>query len=306
LFIPRLQILSHVNKTDINSLQWHVPDTSQIAKTEEGDLIKYGRELIAQTSVFLGPKGKVAKISNGMNCQNCHLAAGTVAFGNAFFAVASTYPKYRDRSGRIESIEFRVNECMERSLNGKKLDSLSREMKAMVAYFKWLGKDVPKGTKPKGTGTEELSFLSRSADPLKGKKIFVSMCQRCHGKNGEGVLAADSVSFTYPPLWGDKSYAISAGMYRLTKLAGFIRNNMPLFTTVNKPVLSVEESWDVAAFIVSQDHPKRFFSYDWPNIATKPADYPFGPYIDGFPERQHKYGPFETIIKKKAQLSVVK
>ncbi len=75
-----------------------------------------------------------------MNCQNCHMAAGTVPFGNSFFAVAATYPKYRERSGKFESIEFRVNECMERSLNGHKLDSLSREMRAMVAYFHWLGK----------------------------------------------------------------------------------------------------------------------------------------------------------------------
>src|SRR6185503_18982383 len=58
------------------------PDTSLIKNEKEAELISYGRELIAHTSDYLGPKGKVAKLSNGMNCQNCHLDAGTKPFGN--------------------------------------------------------------------------------------------------------------------------------------------------------------------------------------------------------------------------------
>jgi len=112
---------------------WQPPDTLSIPHSENGELILYGRELIMNTAKYLGLKGSVAKISNGMNCQNCHLQAGAQLFSNPFSAVASTYPKFRDRSGRIESIEYRINECMERSLNGKKMDSLSREMVAMVA-----------------------------------------------------------------------------------------------------------------------------------------------------------------------------
>lgn len=308
LCIKFLTVSNPTNKTLIKKpasegFEWQMPDTAGIPSTEEGELIRYGRELIVHTALFLGPKGKVKQISNGMNCQNCHIDAGTVAFGNSFFAVASTYPKYRDRSGRLESIEFRINECMERSLNGQKLDSLSREMRAMVAYFKWLGKGVPKGTKPIGTGTEELTFLDRPADPEKGEKIYARLCQNCHGKNGEGILSPDLAFYYYPPLWGKNSYTVSAGMYRLTRLAGFIRNNMPLLTTADKPLLTIEESWDVAAFISSKYHPKKFFPYDWPNIAAKPVDYPFGPYTDSFTEKQHKYGPFGPIKRKRARLN---
>jgi thiosulfate dehydrogenase len=61
-------------------------------------------------------------------------------YTNNFLTVASTYPKFRERSGRLESVEWRINECMQRSLNGEPLDSLSKEMKAMVAYIKWTGK----------------------------------------------------------------------------------------------------------------------------------------------------------------------
>src|SRR6516225_1175414 len=100
------------------SSRWHAPDSLSIPKTEEGRLISYGRELIKHTSIYLGPKGKVMHTTNGMNCQNCHLEAGTKFFGNNYSAVAATYPRLRDRSGMVESVEKRVNDCIERSLNG--------------------------------------------------------------------------------------------------------------------------------------------------------------------------------------------
>jgi thiosulfate dehydrogenase len=279
--------------------QWLAPDESSIPATPEGDNIRYGRELIVHTAKYLGPKGIIAPLSNGMNCQNCHIEAGTKPFGNCFSAVAATYPKYRDRSGRVESIEFRINECMERSLNGKPLDSTSLEMQAMVAYLKWVGAGVPKGFKPKGAGTHELSFLKRAADTIQGKAVYIDRCQRCHGENGAGVKAEDGASYTYPPLWGANSYNVSAGMYRLSRLAGFIKDNMPFDSAQLGYQLSNEEVWDVAAFINSQPRPQKRFAYDWPNIATKPVDHPFGPYADGFSEQQHKYGPFEPIKEKK-------
>src|SRR5690606_37045308 len=74
---------------------WQAPDTTLIPEDAQGELIRYGHQLIAHTSVYLGPKGKVTPISNGMNCQNCHLKAGTVPFGNNYGKVASTYPKFR-------------------------------------------------------------------------------------------------------------------------------------------------------------------------------------------------------------------
>ena len=279
--------------------EWQAPDTNSIPSSEEGDLIRYGRELIAYTSKYLGPKGIVAQISNGMNCQNCHIDGGSKHFANPFSAVASTYPKYRHRSGKMESVEFRINECMERSLDGKKLDSLSNEMIAMKAYFEWLGKGVPKDVRPRGTGIEELPFMSRAADVDKGKIIYASKCLRCHGENGQGVLIPGSIEYLYPPLWGNNSYNIGAGMFRLTQLAGFIKNNMPFDSTQLGYKLTNEDAWDVAAFVNSQPRPQKIFSYDWPNIAGKPIDYPYGPYIDSFSEMQHKYGPFAPIKKAK-------
>src|SRR6187402_2752119 len=121
---------------------WTAPDTSTIPFTSEGKIIRYGRELIAHTAKYLGPNGKVKSISNGMNCQNCHLNAGTKPFGNNYGSVASLYPKFRARSDSEESIEKRVNDCIERSLNGTALDDQSNEMRAIVSYIKWLGSNV--------------------------------------------------------------------------------------------------------------------------------------------------------------------
>ncbi len=279
--------------------EWVAPDTNSIAATNEGSLIRYGRDLIANTANYLGPKGSVAHVSNGMNCQNCHINAGAKPYGNCFSAVASTYPTFRPRSGKVESIEFRINDCMQRSLNGKTIDSLSKEMRAMVAYLKWIGKDVPKGVKPKGAGSEDLPFMERPADPVKGKLVFMANCQKCHQQNGEGLLKPDAVSYLYPPLWGPHSYNVGAGLYRLTKFAGFVKNSMPFGATHEKPQITNEEAWDVAAFVNSQPRPIKSFPQDWPKLETKSIDYPYGSYTDSFTEKQHKYGPFAPIKKAK-------
>lgn len=270
-------------------------------------LAQYGRALIENTSYYLGPQGKVAAITNGMNCQNCHLDGGTLPWANNYGAVASTYPKYRDRSGSVETIEKRVNDCLERSLNGKALDSNSKEMRAIVAYMHWLGDDIPKGKKPKGSGIMELKYLDRPADPVKGALVYQNKCQSCHGQDGQGQLNSDGNGYAYPPLWGVHSYNSGAGLFRLSRFAGYVKNSMPFGVDYETTQLTDEEAWDVAAFVNSRPRPSKDLSSDWPDISKKPVDHPFGPYSDGFSEDQHKYGPFEPIVAaRKKQASAKK
>jgi thiosulfate dehydrogenase len=281
---------------------WTAPDINQLPPGEEGDLIRYGRELIVHTATYLGPRGSVRPISNGMNCQNCHLEAGTKFFGNNYSAVASTYPKYRSRSGTLESIEKRVNDCIERSLNGSALDINSREMQAMVSYIKWLGSGVDRGVSPQGTGLPELLYLNRPANKEKGRLVYEQKCVTCHGQNGEGMMQPDNSGWLNPPLWGAKSYNIGAGLYRLSRFAGYVKANMPFGATYNQPQLTDEEAWDVAAFVNSMPRPFKDLSQDWPDVSEKPVDHPFGPYADEFDEVQHKYGPFKPIEERKKVL----
>ncbi|MCS6929867.1 MAG: c-type cytochrome [Saprospiraceae bacterium] len=284
---------------------WEAPDPFLAETDEEADLIAYGRRLIANTQDYFGEKGIVRPGTiNALNCQNCHLDAGTKPFGNNYFAVASTYPQFRARSGSIETIPKRINDCFERSLNGQPLDTNSREMKAIVAYMRWLGTGVPKGEKPYGAGLVQVPFLDRAADPAKGRVVYETKCASCHGPDGQGLPIPGSER-RYPPLWGERSYNQAAGLFRLSRFAGYVKANMPLGASHQNPQLTDEEAWDVAAFVNSMPRPAHpFLDTDWPDIATKPFDHPFGPYADPFPETQHKYGPFKPIVdfyKQKAQ-----
>ena len=278
--------------------------TDNLLEGEEREMVIYGEDIIANTSRYFGPHGSVAPITNGMNCQNCHLNAGKKNWGNNYSVVFSSYPKFRDRSGATETIYKRVSDCFERSLNGTAPDSTSREYKAIYSYIKWLGKDVKKGEKPVGSGIEKISYMDRAADPVKGKGIYTAQCQSCHGANGEGQLSLNGINYEYPPLWGQHSYNDGAGLFRLSNFAGYVKSNMPFNqATHSNPKLSNEEAWDVAAYVNSQPRPKKDLSKDWPDISKKPFDHPFGPYTDGFNETQHKYGPYKPIIAKKEELT---
>jgi thiosulfate dehydrogenase len=294
--ITKEKISGKLNK---EGFEWNMPDTNQLSFTGNDQLIRYGRDLIARTSFYLGPKGKVAAITNGMNCQNCHLDAGTRLWGNNYSAVFSTYPKFRERSGTIENIYKRVNDCIERSLNGKAIDTNSREMQAIYSYMKWLGEKVPAGTTPIAAGIKTIPFLNRAADTIKGRMVYQENCLRCHGPEGKGILNPDYTLYIYPPLWGENSYNTGAGLYRMSRLAGYVKENMPFDAPQRSRFLTDEEAWDVAAFVNSQPHPSKEYKKDWPAISGKPFDYPFGPYVDSFSEQQHKYGPFAPIKQGK-------
>ena len=162
---PSSPASSQENSLSTQEVLWTPPDTADIPATGEGGLIRYGKNLIVHTAKYFGPKGSISQAENGLNCQNCHIAAGTRLFGNSFSKAASAYPKYRPRRNHTVSIAQRINGCMERSMNGKALDSTSREVKALVAYFKWIGKGVDRKTKLFGEGTENLPFLNRAAGP---------------------------------------------------------------------------------------------------------------------------------------------
>ncbi|MDO6436331.1 c-type cytochrome [Cyclobacterium sp. 1_MG-2023] len=294
--VPQGGIIKDSTKEMVTEDNWTAPDKTAMEKAPNAAQLSYGQELISHTSEYLGPEGKVLHISNGMNCQNCHLEAGTIPFGNNFSGVAANYPKIRARSGLSEGIPKRINDCFQRSLNGEALDPSSEEMKAMVAYIKWLGKDVPKGHKPKGSGIYQLGLLNRAADPIQGKTIYEKKCNTCHGTEGQGLKAISSTSYIYPPLWGPSSYNDGAGLYRLSRFAGYVKANMPLGASFKRPLLSDEEAWDLAAYVNSMPRPNKDLSGDWPDISKKPMDHPFGPYADEFSEKQHKYGPYQEII----------
>jgi len=88
-------------------------------------------------------------------------------------------------------------------------------------------------------------------------------------------------------------------MSRLLTAAAYAMHNMPIGTTFNAPMLTDEQAYDVAAYVVSQKRPEKAnLEKDFPIRLQKPIDTPYGPYVDGFSLEQHKYGPFAPIRAK--------
>ena len=47
----------------------------------------------------------------------------------------------------VDTLEDRINGCMERSMNGRALPLDSREMRAFSSYMRWLSTGIPDGAK---------------------------------------------------------------------------------------------------------------------------------------------------------------
>ncbi|MFO7610659.1 MAG: c-type cytochrome, partial [Candidatus Krumholzibacteriia bacterium] len=219
-------------------------------------------------------------------------------FGLPWMGVSQAYPRYRGREDKVAGLDERINGCFERSLNGKAMPLDSREMMAIVAYMDWLSKDMPEDAY--GLATPGFEGPNRKADVEHGEEMYNRFCMSCHGRGGEGyqsMSAGDSGSYIAPALWGDDSYNNGAGMNRLLTTAAFVHSNMPLGTVWNRPEISNEAAYDVAAYLSSKERPKMSgLEDDYPNLEKKAADCPYPPYADEFSQEQHQYGPFQPIM----------
>jgi thiosulfate dehydrogenase len=172
--------------------------------------------------------------------------------------VYGRFPQYRSRSGTVELIEDRVNDCFRRSLNGKGIAADGPDMRDIVTYLAFLSRGVPAAA-PRPAAPSV--FAALTADTGAGAVVFGSQCSSCHGPTGDGTLAA-------PPVWGPSSFNIGAGMARRLTAAAFVRANMPFATP---GTLTDQQALDVAAYLTSRprpDFPDK--QYDWPNGGAPP------------------------------------
>ena len=224
------------------------PHDSLIPDGPMGISIRRGRAILAATRDSLPDQ-----VGNKLRCTSCHFDNGTRADVMPWIGVYGQFPQYRARSGGVQIIEDRINDCFERSMNGKALPSDSRAMRDIVAYMAFLSREIPVGAEVAGQGMPAVKPLN--GDTSRGAKIYATTCARCHGANGQGGVA--------PPAWGSGSYNIGAGMARLRTAAAFVRVSMPY----DKPgTLTDQQAYDVAAYLNSRPRPD--FSgkeKDWPN-----------------------------------------
>jgi thiosulfate dehydrogenase len=205
---------------------------------------------------------------NGLKCRNCHLEGGTTPNAMPYGGLPGLFPLYRPRSGKVISLQERINGCFQRSLNGKPLPFESQEMTALIAYMTWLSKGIPAGAEMEGRGTRKMAPPARKPDPERGWELFLEKCAHCHGEDGQGV-PGEKGQYVFPPLWGDHSFNIAAGMARLNTAAAFVKHNMPY---QQGGTLSDQDAYDIASFFTTQPRPD--FSrkvLDWPH-GGKPSD----------------------------------
>lgn len=292
---PSIQTSAPVMEED----QVEIQDPSTLEPNPYNDMVRYGRDLIHETSLHIGPLAKdPSKVyaGNDLACTNCHLEDGTKDFAAPYIGVTGLFPNYRKREGQVGSIEERINGCMQRSMNGNPIPTDSREMRAMVTYMTYISAGVKVGKASKGRGMGSIALPDRAVDLEAGRTVYKQFCATCHQEDGQGLRNSKTNLYTYPPLWGDDSYNEGAGMHRVITAAQFIKNNMPLGATHDSPILSDEQAYDVAGYINSHKRPtKTNLAQDFPNKLQKPMSTPYGPWQDEFTAEQHKYGPFTSI-----------
>jgi thiosulfate dehydrogenase len=294
-------------QAQVDLAEWKAPDISTVGDDPFGKLVKYGYALMTNTANEIGPtvSDEAKRFSgNNLSCQNCHLKAGVQPYSMPLVGVWGQFPQYRGREGEIGTLEERINGCMERSMNGRALPLSGREMKAYLAYIKWLSTGIPDGAKLTGAGTLNVKEPGRAADLGHGEQVYKQVCAACHGADGQGMRAPNGNGYQFPPLWGPDSYNNGAGMVRILTAAAFIKHNMPFGTTFTAPALSDTDAYDVAAYINNAERPQRAgLDKDFPNKLQKPVDTAYGPYVDEFSPAQHKFGPFEPIRARLRELA---
>jgi thiosulfate dehydrogenase len=236
---------------------WYARDVTNLPAGPENDIIRFGHSLIVETPKQIGksasdPQKRYA--GNDLACKNCHLDAGLRPFAAPFVSTFATFPMLVD--DQVITLKERINGCMRRSMNGKDLPKDSPEMEALVAYIKFLGHGTPQGVRIAGMGLFPLPNPPLAADSLRGEKVYADLCASCHKDDGQGERnKPPSLGYSIPPLWGDDSFNAAAGMAKLAYAAAYIRANMPFGVRYLDPVLSEQQAWDVAAYMISKPRP---------------------------------------------------
>lgn len=225
-----------------SELPYEVPSLDDLDPDDPATpAIEYGEEVFNETNTVLPDH-----VGNELSCQSCH-ADGGLSISSSMVGVTTAYPQYRPREGITFTLEDRINGCMIRSMNGEMIESDSEEMRALIAYLAYISQGIEMGAERPWAG---LSNMEEVPEPSveSGEELYTEKnCMTCHATDGSGTGPNSG-----PALWGDNSFNDGAGMGRLTKMAGYIKNNMPIGEEYE---LTDQEAADLAAYILMHDRP---------------------------------------------------
>jgi thiosulfate dehydrogenase len=289
---------------------WREPSEARIPPGPEGDQIRDGIDLLRNTSRRVGklaPDETLRMNWNSLNCVNCHQAGPSGLPGSKPFALAlvnavNDYPKFDIKSGKVISLTQRTLGMFGAAPVPMSPDK--PEFLAIMAYLRWLALDTVPDAAMVGSGLLPMKAIQRAADPARGKVLFASKCQACHGADAMGQKQANfeqGGGYLFPPLAGPDTYDNAGHMFAVPLLARYIRASMPLGASHDKPQLTPEQALDIAAFINDDatprgHNPNRMKLY--PDAALRPQGFAIPErFADQTPQayRRAKFGPFKNI-----------
>ncbi len=224
------------------SFPTYLPPQPQDAPESIRDSVMLGARLVAETRQMLPDY-----VGNNLSCNTCHFNGGISSGGRnggiSLVGVAAKYPMYRARQGTAVDLARRIDDCFERSMNGRALPEDSREKTALLTYYQWISKGLPIYAEAPWLGTRPLNS-KHTPDAEMGKGVYSRQCAFCHGLDGQGTPIAAA-------LWGPRSFNNGAGMSEIRHFSSFAYYNMPR----QSPELTEEQALDVAAFVTRQPRP---------------------------------------------------
>ena len=287
---------------------WRESKEADIPAGAEGDEIRYGLDLMRNTSRLVGknaPDATKRMTWNSLACASCHQPGpsglpGTKPFAMPLVNAVNDYPKFDIKSGKIISLEQRVIGMFG---PGAVPVKGTPELKAILAYIRWLARGTDTGAAMALTGLQPMPGIDRAADPLRGAKLYAAQCAACHGADATGTKRPDfdvGGGYLFPPIAGPDTYGNAGHMFAVPLLARYIRASMPLGASHDKPVLTPAQALDIAAYLNDDAMPR-------PKAADRTPFYPdqaFRPQGWAIPERfkgkpadylRAKNGPFRDV-----------
>lgn len=210
------------------------------------ETIELGRRLVAETPTHPLTRDLVG---SALACTSCHLDNGTHPTAAPFLDVATAYPAWAPREGRVITLEDRILNCFMRSCNGTRPPQGSRVAVALTAYISSLSAGRPMRMNAEGPHgprrVPALALDAAAARPEVGARLYAERCGGCHGDDGAGTDDG-------PPVWGPRSFNTGAGLSKNANLGAWLKVAMPL----DDATLTEQEALDIAAWVNSHPRPE--------------------------------------------------
>jgi len=227
--------------------EYHIPPSDEeLPNDKYGDDVRLGKLIFTETYKYAR-----RYTGNELSCSNCHMDAGRRPNSAPLWGAFGTYPSYKSKNDRNNTLAERMQQCFRFSMNGFAPALDAPEIKALLSYSHFLSKGVPAGIEMPGRGFPQIVKTGNDANPGRGAVIYTNKCMACHGKDGKGIRK-EGGGYTIPSLWGLDTYNKGAGFSRNKFLAGFIKANMPIG---QEWTLTDQEALDVASYINLQIRP---------------------------------------------------